>query len=137
MKKILVLVMILMLAGLGCDKFKGMKGDTGATGATGNTGATGATGAPVSAMYKYEGVIVSNGNYYANLPIDITTSDVICVYYAPAIAPDIYAELGEPTGLYSGTDYRWATIGFIGNDVFFENMVAGDKWLITIVKKMG
>ena len=134
MKKIMILVMILMLVGLGCEKFKGMKVDAGDQGIPGKQGPA---GTPNSTMYKYEGSFATNGNFYVNLPIDITTSDVVSVYYAPAIAPDIYAELGEPTGLYSSTDYRWATIGFIGDDVFFENMKAGDKWLITVVKKIG
>lgn len=129
MKKIVVCLMIVMLFGLGCDKFKGMKGDTG------NKGDKGDTGSNAGTMYKYEGV-VGNGNWYILLPIDITTDDIVQVYYALASAPSVYTELGEPTGSNSGILYRWAMIVFRDDKVYLENMSAGDKYLIIVIKKI-
>jgi hypothetical protein len=138
MKKIVVCFMILMLFGLGCEKFKGIKGDTGDMGQPGVSvkGDKGDTGNNAGTMYRYEGVIPASGDYYATLPIDITTDDIVQVSYALAVAPNIYTELGEPTGSYSGSLYRWAMISFTANNVYFENMSAGDKWLIVVIKKI-
>ncbi len=141
MKKIVICLMIVMLAGLGCEKFKGMKGDTGDSGQPGTSvkgekGDKGDTGLNAGTMYKYEGVIPSAGNHYATLPIDITTNDIVQVSYALSVAPNVYCELGEPTGSYSGTLYRWAMVIYTSNVIYFENMAAGDRWLVVVIKKI-
>ncbi len=146
MKKIIICLMIVMLAGLGCEKFKGMKGDTGQDGisVTGNKGDKGDTGDKgdkgdpglnAGTMYRYEGVGIA-GDWYITLPIDITTDDIVQVSYALDSAPSVYCELGEPTGSYSGTLYRWAMVIYTSNVIYFENMAAGDKWLIVVIKKI-
>ena len=124
----------LMLLGLliGLVSCKGPSGSSGSNGAQGSRGPSGLPGIPGSVMTEWDGTLLA-GNNAVSL-VGLPAESDVTVYYAFLSLPNVWTELGAPTGTNNG-NYPWSAVDLGLKYAYLYNMQAGQLYKIIAVSK--
>ena len=127
MKKLILLGLL-----IGLVSCKGPAGSQGSNGAQGSRGPSGLPGIPGSVMTEWDGTLAAGNN---NIPLYGCPSDAdVSVFYAFANLPNVWIELGAPTGT-NGNLNAWAAVDLGNHAAYLYNMQAGQLYKIIAVSK--
>ena len=127
MKRILLVGLLIMV---GCKGPQGERGPTGPQGVSGQNGTNGTNG--TANLTTFTGTIPANGIVTIGA---IAADSIVSVYRAFISSPNVWTELGQPTGDNAVTLDAWSAVDAGLGSVYFYNCNATDKYKIVVVKK--